>query len=133
MWCAFWKDHGHPLSLLAGLVRQSLGAEPIPTALVAHEGDRFLGTASIIACDEESRPQYTPWVAAVWVEEDQRQRGIGAALVDRAAETAFRTGAARAYLLARAHRRVFYENLGWSILEANAPEDGMFILTRSSV
>ncbi|HLM39900.1 MAG TPA: hypothetical protein VK434_09950 [Microvirga sp.] len=31
---------------------------------------------------------------------------------------------------ARAQRRPFYEKLGWSVLEADAPEDGMFILTR---
>ncbi len=93
VWRAFWKDKGHPLSLLAGLVRESLGAGPVPTALVAHEGDAFIGTASLIACDEGTRPHYTPWVAALWVEPEHRRRGIGAALVDRAAELAFQAGA----------------------------------------
>ena len=111
-------------------MRDSLNAGPIPTAFVAHEGRRFLGTASLIACDEQSRPQYTPWVAAVWVEPEHRRRGIGAALVGAAEEAAFGTGAGRVYLLARAHRRPFYEKLGWSVFEADAPEDGMFILTR---
>lgn len=132
VWRAFWKDHGHPLSLLTGLVQANFGDGPIPTALVAHEGDRFLGTVSIIACDEESRRQYTPWIAALWVEPEHRQRGIGAALVEEAAELAFGTGAARIYLLARAHRRRFYERIGWSVLEANAPEDEMFILVRDA-
>ncbi len=130
VWRAFWKEAGHPLDLLTGLVRDSLNASSIPTAFVAHEGLRFLGTASLIVCDEQSRPQYTPWVAALWVEPEHRRRGIGAALVDAAAEAAFRTGAGRVYLLARAQRRPFYERLGWSVLEADAPEDGMFILTR---
>ena len=49
IWRAFWKEEGHPLELLTGLVRESFGAGPIPTALVAHEGGRFLGTVSIIA------------------------------------------------------------------------------------
>jgi GNAT superfamily N-acetyltransferase len=130
VWRAFWKDDGHPLDLLTGLVRMNLGAGPIPTAFVAHDGPLFLGTASLIACDEPSRPQYTPSVAAVWVEPEHRRRGIGAALVDASAEAAFRARAGRVYLLARAQRRPFYEKLGWSVLEANAPEDGMFILTR---
>jgi hypothetical protein len=39
-------------------------------------------------------------------------------------------GAGRVYLLVRAQRRPFYEKLGWSVLEANAPEGEMFILTR---
>nr|WP_246728474.1 GNAT family N-acetyltransferase [Microvirga terricola] len=119
--------------MLTGLVRQSLGPDAIPTALVAHEGDRFLGTVSVIACDEESRPQYTPWIAALWVEPEARQRGIGAALVEKAAEMAFATGAERLYLLAGAHRRAFYEARGWAILEEDVPKPGMFILTRSPV
>jgi len=98
--------------------------------LVAHEGDAFIGTASLIACDEDTRPQYTPWVAAVWVEPEHRCRGIGAALVDRATELAFEAGAGRVYLLSGLHRRTFYEGLGWSCLEALPPERAMLVLTR---
>jgi GNAT superfamily N-acetyltransferase len=132
IWRAFWKDDGHPLALLVNLVQANLGASPIPTALVAHDGDLFMGTVSIIACDEETRPEYTPWVAALWVEPEHRRRGIGSALVDKAVEAAFRTGATRIHLLSRAHRRSFYERSGWTVLEANAPEDGMFILVRNA-
>jgi GNAT superfamily N-acetyltransferase len=118
------------LSLLTGLVQESFGIGPIPTALVAHEGDTFIGTASVIACDEDTRPQYTPWVAALWVEPEHRRQGIGAALVDKAAELAFQAGAGRVYLLSGPHRRSFYERLGWSVLEMTSPDDGMFILIR---
>ena len=130
IWRAFWKDKGHPLSLIAGLVRESLEAGPVPTTWVAHEGDAFIGTASLIACDEDTRPQYTPWVAAVWVEPEHRRRGIGAALVDRAAALAFDAGAGRVYLLSGPHRRAFYEGLGWAVLEALPPEGTMLVLTR---
>jgi GNAT superfamily N-acetyltransferase len=130
VWRAFWKNEGHPLSLLTGLVRESFGAGPIPTAFVAQEDDTFVGTVSIIACDEETRPHYTPWVAALWVEPDYRRRGIGAALVERAAALAFGAGAERVYLLSGPHRRSFYERLGWSVLETT--DDGMFILSREA-
>lgn len=120
------------MSLLTGLVRESFGPEPIPTALIAHEGDRFLGTVSVIACDEETRPHYTPWVAALWVEPDHRQKGIGAALVDKAVEHAISCGAGRVHLLSGPHRRSFYEQRGWSVLEAITPEDEMFILVRDA-
>ncbi|WP_246776585.1 GNAT family N-acetyltransferase [Microvirga sp. VF16] len=111
-------------------MQESFGEGPIPSAFVAHEGERFVGTVSVIACDEDSRPQYTPWVAALWVEPEHRRKGIGAALVGRASAFAFKAGAERIYLLSRAQRRPFYENLGWAVLEANAPEEGMFILVR---
>ena len=119
------------MSLLTGLVQENLGAGPIPTALVAHEADTFVGTVSIIACDEDARPQYTPWIAALWVEPDHRHRGIGAALVDRAVALAFDNGAGRVYLLSGPHRRSFYEGLGWTVLEM-LPDDGMVILVRDA-
>ncbi len=112
------------------MVGESLGDGPIPTSLVAHDGEQFLGTVSLIACDEETRPQYTPWIAALWVEPERRCRGIGAALVNKASELAFRTGAQRVYLLTRERRLSFYEGLGWQVLEANAPEPDLFILIK---
>jgi predicted N-acetyltransferase YhbS len=118
------------LSLLTGLVRENLAEGPIPTALVAHEGGQFIGTVSIIACDEDTRPHYKPWVAALWVEPEHRRRRIGAALVERAVEFAFGTGAKRVYLLAGPHRHSYYQGLGWSVIEQT--EDGMFILARDN-
>jgi len=112
-------------------VRQSLEAGPIPTTFVAHVGERFAGTVSVIACDEEQRPHYTPWIAALWVEPEDRRRGAGAALVERAAEFAFGTGATRIHLLSRERRRAYYESLGWTVLEADAPEPGLHVLIRN--
>lgn len=65
VWRAWWKPKGHALAFIEGLVRQSLGSDPIPSALVAHDGATFLGTASVIASDLDVRPLYTPWVATV--------------------------------------------------------------------
>lgn len=130
IWRAFWKEEGHPLELLTGLVQESLGSDPIPTAFVAHDGERFLGTVSVIVNDEEKRPQYTPWVAALWVEPDDRRRGVGAALVERAAAFAFSTGASRVYLLSRERRRAYYEGMGWTMLEADVLEPGLHVLIK---
>jgi GNAT superfamily N-acetyltransferase len=130
VWRAFWKDKGHPLSLLTGLVQDTLGPEPIPMAFVAHEGNRFIGTVSVIACDEDTRPRYTPWVAALWIEPEDRRQGIGADLVERAAEFACKAGADTVYLLSGPHRCAYYEGIGWSVLEVM--DDGMVILTRQA-
>ncbi|WP_246179384.1 GNAT family N-acetyltransferase [Microvirga thermotolerans] len=105
----------------------------MPTTLVAHEGDLFLGTVSLIACDEESRPDYSPWIAALWVEPEHRRRGIGESLVDRAFRLARDAGAGRVYLLAGEARRAFYEKRGWSICEADVPRSGMHVLVRSAI
>ncbi|MBZ6078787.1 GNAT family N-acetyltransferase [Microvirga puerhi] len=130
VWRAFWKEQGHPLSLLRDLVQKSLGDDPIPTTFVAYAGDHFLGTVSLIACDEETRPQYTPWIAALWVEPDHRARGIGEALVETAFRSAWGESFPRAYLLSREKRQAFYEKRGWVVRERNIPKPGMNILIR---
>jgi GNAT superfamily N-acetyltransferase len=109
-----------------------MGAAPIPLALVAHDGARFLGTASVIASDLAERPRLTPWVAAVWVEPPARGHGVGAALVDRAAQDCFALGFARAYLCARPRMSRFYERLGWQILERKVGPHQLSVFVRDA-
>src|SRR3984893_13706554 len=77
IWQAWWKADGHPLDYISGRLRENLNAEPIPLALVAHQGSAFHGTASLIASDLPERLHLTPWVAALWVEPQARRRGVG--------------------------------------------------------
>jgi GNAT superfamily N-acetyltransferase len=132
IWRAWWKDGGHPLETISGRLRENLNAEPIPVALVAHDGAAFLGTSSVIASDLEERPDYTPWVAAVWVEPQVRSQGIGAALVERAARDCFALGIARAYLCARPARTAFYERMGWIPIERDVGEHGLTVFIRNA-
>jgi hypothetical protein len=60
IWQAWWKSHGHPLGYISGRLAENMTARTLPLALVAHDGDRFLGTASVIASDLDERPQFTP-------------------------------------------------------------------------
>jgi N-acetylglutamate synthase-like GNAT family acetyltransferase len=117
IWQAWWQPNGFPRDYIVTGLIENMANTPIPFALVAHEGERFLGTSSVIASDLEQRPQLTPWVAAVWVEENARQRGVGAALVGRAADDCFALGEKRVYLCARARMARFYERLGWAMVE----------------
>ena len=117
IWQAWWQPNGYPLDTISTRLRENMEATPIPFALVAHDGEKFLGTSSVIASDLEERPQFSPWIAAVWVEEAARRRGIGAALVNRAAQDCFALGVSRAYLCARPRMTGFYEALGWTVVE----------------
>src|SRR6202051_3196462 len=117
IWQAWWKADGHPLDYISGRLRENLNAEPLPLARVANQVAAVLGPASVIASDLPERPHRTPWVAAVWVEPQARRRGVGATLVDRAAQDCFALGIRRVYLCARLQRRSFYEGLGWTPLD----------------
>jgi GNAT superfamily N-acetyltransferase len=117
IWQAWWKRHGVSLDHIIGRLRENLGAAAMPLALVAHDGDTFAGTASLISSDLDERPHYTPWVAAVWVEPAFRGRSLSRALVDRAAAAGFAMGHRRIYLCAAEPRRALYEKLGWTPIE----------------
>jgi GNAT superfamily N-acetyltransferase len=132
IWRAWWEPDGHPLAYIQSKLRENLNGSPIPFALVAYANHEFLGTASAIASDVPSRPQFTPWVAAVWVEPHARRHGIGAALVGRAAQDCFALGFARTYLCARPHRSGFYERLGWSTIERDVGPDQLSLLVRDA-
>jgi predicted N-acetyltransferase YhbS len=132
IWRAWWQDSGQPPDYIAGRLRENLNAEPVPMALVAHDGPAFLGTASVIASDLAERPHYAPWIAAVWVEPQHRSRGIGAALVERATQGGFASGASRIYLCARRDRTGFYQRLGWTEIERGVGKHGVTVLIRDA-
>jgi GNAT superfamily N-acetyltransferase len=127
VWRAWWEPKGVPLSFIETLVQQNLTAEPIPFALVAHEGETFFGTASVIASDCEQRPEYTPWVAAVWVEPEHRGKGIGSALVRAAAGQAHALGFDPVHLCALPPMHGFYERLGFRLLEEGVTASGLAV------
>ena len=132
IWREWWEPNGHPLAYIRGRLAENIQGAPIPLALVAHHGSTFLGTASVIASDLDERPELTPWVAAVWVEERARGHGSGAALVDAAARAAFALGYRRAYLCARARMTGFYERLGWTLIERRVGPHQLNVFVREA-
>jgi GNAT superfamily N-acetyltransferase len=88
----------------------------LPITLVASSGEELLGSAMLIQHDMDTRPDYTPWLAGVFVSPGHRHRGIGRALSERVVREAARLGFATLYLYTPSARD-FYSRLGWSILE----------------
>ena len=132
IWRAWWEPNGFPLEHITGGLAENMQDTPIPLALVAHGGGTFLGTASVIACDLDERSELTPWVAAVWVEENVRGHGVGAALVGAAAQACFALGFPRAYLCARARMTGFYQRLGWTLIERRVGPQQLSVFTRAA-
>jgi GNAT superfamily N-acetyltransferase len=132
IWRAWWKPGGYPLDDITERLRENLLDQPIPFALIASDGSKFVGTASVIPSDMAERPQYSPWVAAVWTEPEYRNRGVGAALVDRAVQTAFGLGYARTFLCAAKDRREFYTKRAWTQIEDNVGKKKRTILVRDA-
>jgi N-acetylglutamate synthase-like GNAT family acetyltransferase len=128
IWQAWWKQRGFPLKYIAARLREHLDANPIPFALVAHDGQTFKGSTLVINSDMDDRPQYSPWVAAVWVDAEYRKQGVGAALIDHAAQTTFAVGIGRVYLCATRMNRDFYLKRGWTKIEEDVGEDLLTVM-----
>ncbi len=84
--------------------------------MVAFQEDQPAGTASIYVHDLETRPDLSPWLAAVYVDPLFRRQGIGSALVQAIEREACRLQIARLYLFTP-DQEPFYTRLGWSLLE----------------
>ena len=133
IWQAWWKRHGVPLDYITTRLRENLAMAGLPIALVAHRGDDFFGTASLIASDLDERPQYTPWVAAVWTEPAARKQGIAPALIAKAVEGGFALGHERIYLCAAPLRRAFYLRQGWVPIEEDVGPLELTVFVRERV
>jgi GNAT superfamily N-acetyltransferase len=133
IWRAWWKEIGTPVDYISGRLHENMNAEPLPIALVAHDGAEFLGTSSVITSDLEQRPQLTPWVAAVWVDPQHRTRGVGSALVERATRDCFALGIARAHLCARPALTEFYQRLGWIPIERGVGEHSLTVFIQDAL
>jgi len=114
-------------------VAEALSPSGLPLVLVAHAEDRLLGTASLIASELAARPDYTPWVAAVWVDPDARCRGIGSALVRAISDKAFTFGFDRLHLCASPDKAGFYAGLGWTVTETGVGTKRSTIMTLDPV
>jgi N-acetylglutamate synthase-like GNAT family acetyltransferase len=91
----------------------------IPETFVALEGDRLVGTASLVEHDMSTRLGLSPWLSAVYVPAEFRNRGIGSTLVRRAMQEAAILGVEQIYLFTP-DKVSFYTRLGWTILEHTA-------------
>jgi GNAT superfamily N-acetyltransferase len=129
VWRAWWKPDGHPLERIRTGLAATMKGEPIPFAIVAHEGDEYFGSTLGIESDLSERPQYSPWVAAVWVEPQHRLRHVGRSLVGHAARTCFDRGFRRTYLCSAVTRRNFYTRQGWTPIEENVGEHRQIVYT----
>ncbi len=67
----------------------------------------------MIASDLEDRLQYSPWVAAVWVDPKYRMQEIGSDAGGARGERGFALHFRRVYLCAEKERRRFYTRQGW--------------------
>ena len=90
--------------------------------LVASAGKELLGSAMLIHYEMDTRPQYTPWLAGVFVAPTHRQNGVGRALTQHVIREAAVRGFHTLYLFTPS-AEPFFSHLGWSMVERTRYRD----------
>ena len=111
---AQWLDLNPGDTLESRITRMQayLGPDLIPSTFVYKVGQKTAGSAALVACDMETRPELSPWLASVFVAPEFRRQGIGAALVRHVMAQAKQANFERVYLFTP-DRSDFYRKLGW--------------------
>lgn len=81
------------LPLIGGMMQHGV----LPTTFVAVDGERLLGTASLVAAGPGELAGYAPWLASVYVPPFGRRRGVTEALIRRVQLEAAILGFTRLY------------------------------------
>jgi len=97
-------------------LREHLEPGRVPQTFVAVDGEKILGSASLVAADLPSHHHLSPWLASVYVDPPARNCGVGSALVQRVAQEAKSLGLPTIYLFTP-DRAAFYARLGWQVVE----------------
>jgi len=115
---AEWK-HLNPTLTLAGRVEKISAAaqrEGIPSIFIAMSGGQLVGSAALVQHDMSTKPDLSPWLAAVYVKEGFRHQGIATKLIARCEDEAARSGVNAWYLYTEFASKL-YEQLGWHHME----------------
>ncbi|MFO7651595.1 MAG: GNAT family N-acetyltransferase, partial [bacterium] len=112
----WWRDKpGHSPATLDARLKQACDPDRVPLSLVALLEGRPVGTVNLVENDNESRPDLTPWLAALLVVPELRGRGIGSDLIRTLVAEAKRLGNGRLYL--GTDIRVYYQRFGAQVHE----------------
>jgi GNAT superfamily N-acetyltransferase len=97
-------------------ISERLNIDKLPLAFVALAGSKPVGTASLKIQEMTTHKHLYHWLGAFYVAAEYRNKGIGAALVNRAETKAHELGVETLYLHTP-DKELFYRNLGWETIE----------------
>jgi N-acetylglutamate synthase-like GNAT family acetyltransferase len=117
-----YLNPGKTLEYRIERMQRYIADNPIPSMLIAVEGNVVLGTAALVEADMDSHPELTPWLASVYIREDQRGCGLGKKLVQALMDFAGKQNLERLYLFTP-DQSGFYAKLGWKPLAQETYRD----------
>jgi len=127
----WWKRRNKSSEAVLGWLRTHTAQDRIPFTVVAVVGGNPVGSCSVIENDCVHRPQYAPWVAAVYVKPEFRRRGVASKLLREAARIGARVPVEGLYIDCHVKTVPVYERSGWTILEREVGDKDSVVMFRS--
>lgn len=109
LWKAFGTDNSR--DFFASVIDSSLSGADLPLTFVALDGERPVGTVGLWRCDLVSRQDLFPWLAALYVDESYRGRGLSKRLQQVIIDCCRQRGDEDLYLYSACMD--YYEKFGW--------------------
>jgi GNAT superfamily N-acetyltransferase len=126
----WWKRPTNTAEVVLSRLRTHTRKDQVPFTVVALADGHPVGSCCVIENDCEHRPQYTPWVAAVYVKPEMRHRGVASLLLQEAAGIAERTHLNGLYIDCLSVTAPVYAKNGWTILEHEVGDKDSVVMLR---
>jgi predicted N-acetyltransferase YhbS len=115
-WQPLYKERGQTFEDAIKNYRERTNKDCLPLTLVAFHDEQLVGTVSLKLHDLDTRPNLAPWLGALLVLPDWRNRGVASMLVHHAVDTARRLNLPELFLWTHSAKGL-YLKLGWEVVE----------------
>ena len=126
----WWKRPNNSVEVVLRWLRCHTEKDRVPFTVVALAEGNPIGSCSVVENDCVHRPQYTPWVAAVYVKPEFRGRGVASGILREAARIAARAPVEGLYIDCLAKTAPVYEKSGWRIVEREVGDKDSVVMFR---
>jgi GNAT superfamily N-acetyltransferase len=126
----WWSKRYNTPEVVLSQLRTHTRKDLVPCTVVAFADGTPIGSCCVIENDCVHRPQYSPWVAAVYVKPEMRRRGVASVILQEAAAIATRIGVAGLYIDCLAITAPVYEKNGWRIYEREVGDKDSVVMLR---
>jgi len=127
----WWSRRYDSPEVVLGWLRTHTQKDKVPFTLVALVNGIPVGSCSIIENDCVHRPQYAPWVAAVFVRPEMRHRGIASAMLQEATAVARRARVRGLYIDCLVETAPVYQKNGWMVYEREVGDKDSVVMLRA--
>src|SRR5437764_14525097 len=126
----WWSKRCDSPEVVFNWFRSHTKLDTVPYSVIALAEGEPVGSCCVIENDCIHRPQYAPWIAAVYVRPDFRRRGIASMILREAASIARRARIKGLFIDCLALTASVSGTNGWALYEREAGDQQSVVLRR---